>query len=151
MKVSLAKALKLKNRLIAALTRTKEILKRENSRLEKSPSKVDREQLYQQLETQTRELVDLKTKLAVANVGVYGKLAEMEELKSRITFLRELSTATGEVRQPRFSHNVEPEKEVYTAYFDNEKRDAEIARLEVRIATLQDEVDEYNAVTKIEV
>jgi hypothetical protein len=84
-------------------------------------------------------------------VGIYDKLAEMEELKSRITFLRELNTNQGEVRQPRFSPAVDAEKDVYTAYFTNEKRDAEIASLEARIADLQDAVDEYNATVKIDV
>lgn len=151
MKITLAKALKLKNRKVTEINRIKEVLKRENSRLTTSTSTVKCPELYASLKDATNSLIALKAAIATANVGIYSRLAQMEECKDRITFIRELNTVEGDVKHPRYMPNEAAEKDVFVAFINNERRDSEIAALEARIGELQDEVDEFNATTKIDI
>lgn len=149
MKVTLAQALKLKNRTVAAINRAKEILTRENSRDAKSASKVDCTVVYADMLRHTEALIVIKTALAKANVGIYAQLAEMEEKKSFITYLRTLTVTEGEVKAPRFHQ--EADATTFVAYINAAKRDELIATAEARIAVLQDEVDTFNASHRVDV
>ena len=72
--MKLAKALKEKNRLVGEIVRLKSIIERENSRIEKSTSKVDRDDLWERLALATESLIGIKAAIFTANAKVYDKL-----------------------------------------------------------------------------
>jgi len=148
--VNLAKALKLKNSLVTEINRAKGILTRENSRSERSTSKVDRNAIWDSIVAKTVELVALKGKITTANIGIYPMLAEAEELKSTIAYLQSLPTTDGvQVEGGQFGQARVETK--FEAYFTQEKIDATIATLQKRIEDTQDAIDTYNATKTVEV
>jgi hypothetical protein len=147
-KVNLAKALKLKNSLVRELNRAKEILKRENVRTNKSTSKVDQAAVWALIATKTQELIALKAKITIANVGLYPLLAEMEELKSKITYVQGLPIREGVVNEGYGERVVEV---TFTSFLNQEAVDKLVEEAQARIEALQDQVDAYNATTFIEV
>lgn len=148
--MKLTKALKTKNRLAGEVKRLEAILSRENSRPTSSTSKVDRGEVYTRLLETTGELIEIKAAIARANGPIYSAISRMAELKSRIVFLQNLNTKDG-VYQEAVGYAKEPTKVTYTAYLKREGVDEEVVNLQDRIASLQDEIDEYNAKTDVTV
>jgi chromosome segregation ATPase len=150
--VNIAKALKLKNSLVSEINRAKAVLTRENSRNERSTSKVDRAQVYSNIVNKTNELVNLKAQIANANVGLYATLAQMSEAKSMISYLQTLPTTDGVQLEQMGRYGAEkPVETKHDAFFTQEKVDAEVAVLQARIEAYQDVVDTFNATTTIAV
>jgi hypothetical protein len=149
--VNLAKALKMKNALVGEINRLKEIFTRENSRSSESTSTVDRESIWAQIHEKTNELVNLKAAIAKANVGLYPYLAAMEEAKGLIAYIKGLNTVDGTVRtDTRYGTGPAVETK-YTAFLTQQRVDEEVAKATKLIETAQDDVDNYNARTFIEV
>lgn len=147
--MKLNKALKLKNTLAGQLKHQQNILARENSRRLDSSSNVDREAVYNKITALRLELIDLKTKITKANVGIYAKLAEMEELKGFITYIQMLETKHGVFEEIVGMGQREPKKVDYSAYLTQEKVDGLVIETQKQIDVLQDKIDEYNAATDI--
>lgn len=146
--MKLSQALKEKNRLAGELVRQQQILQRENARRSDSVSKVDRQAVWDKIQTLSDELGLLKSKITVANVGVYPLLERMAELKSRIAYVSSLPKQEGE----EVSYiGRDQEKLVYKwdSLINQEKCDAIVADLQLRINELQDKVDTYNATTDV--
>lgn len=145
--MKLVKALKQKNRLAGELSRLTRIFERENCRRNDNPSKVDVAAVWENIQSVSDELGVLKGKIATANVGIYPQLERMAELKSRISLLDALHYKEGE----EVSYLDRENKVVYnwTAFINREKADQIIAELQKEVDRLQDEVDEFNAVTEI--
>ena len=149
--INLARALKLKNSVIAQINRAKSVMARENCRkVGYSTSKVDLPALHVKIDGLIANLVEIKTAIAVANCGIYKKLAEMEELKSQITWFSGLNMREGKEYESAGYDN--PEREVeYKAYINRDQCDETTELLQKRIEKLQDEVDAFNANTTITV
>lgn len=148
--MNLAQALKEKNRLVGQINKLKAILQRENSREAKADSKVDREAIWNNLQTAIGTLVALKTSIFKANAGIYDKIVKLGELKALIPFVNGLPTTSGVVETPQYAQrDGAVYSREYTAFFTQEKVDAKVAELEAEIAKLQDEVDIYNATATI--
>ena len=153
--MKLAKALKVKNRLVGELNQLKTELQRENSRRDDNPSKVDCKSLYDDIETKRDNLIALKASICSANAGspnkdagIYQKIDEMSELKSFINFLAGLPKREGE-ELTLIGVNREKLTYQWTAFINQEKADALTKELQLKINKLQDEIDEYNAVTEV--
>lgn len=146
--MKLAQALKLKNRLAGDLVRQQQILTRENSRRSDSVSTVDRAKVWNDIQTLSAELIALKAKITVANIGIYPKLEAMSELKARIAFLNGLPKREGE--EISFVGR-DQEKLTYkwNAFINQAEADELVSGLQIQINQLQDEVDAYNATTDI--
>jgi len=150
-KINLAKALKVKNSLISEINRSKAVFARENSRKEGSTSKVDREQLWDQISVKTQQLVKLKGQIAAANIAIYPTLALMEEAKSAITFLQQLNTTDGKVVE-HSRYGTGPNLETnFSAFITQDGVDKRVNEFQKIIEDAQDAVDAYNATTFIEV
>ncbi|HPY74382.1 MAG: hypothetical protein KBC30_05300 [Planctomycetes bacterium] len=146
MKVKLSKALKIKNNLINQYNQATDIFSRENSRLVKSTSTIDREKIYQKIEKLLNLIIEVKTRIAEANIGIYKQIASIAEVKSIISYLRSLNTTDGIITKTTYQSTYEEE---YTAYLKVADIDAKILELTKKIELLQDEVDEYNATHEI--
>lgn len=98
--------------------------------------------------TMSEELVELKTKLHLANAPVYGKIFRMSELKSQLSNLKPLDCLEGKYsdRYGRMSGDAPIIKTVQIGILE---RDQMISSIEEEIEKLQEELDEHNAITSI--
>ena len=142
-------ALKLKNRLAGEMTRLQQIVRRENSRRNDNPSKVKTGDVFAELNSTRTKLVALKSAIAAANVAIYPKLAEMEEIKSFIVFLQTLNTREGE--EVAFVGGDKTATYTWQVFLSQEVVDSMVKMQQDKIAELQDEVDTVNAATTITV
>jgi hypothetical protein len=95
----------------------------------------------------TDELVVLKTKIHNANRPVYHKIFELSELKNQVKGLKSLNCSSGKVASSRW---VSEEPTVKHAEINTVERDKMVKGLELRIETIQDELDQWNHNTLIE-
>ncbi len=146
--MTLAFALKQKNRLAGELSRKQEILRRENARRSDNVSTVDRKELWDSILNTSNQLADLKGKITVANIGIYPKLERMSELKARIAFIRTIPTTEGQ--EPSFV-GANQEKLIYLwdSFINQQRVDALIVEFQNEMNSLQDACDTYNAITQI--
>ena len=92
-----------------------------------------------------QELVELKTKIHLANAPVYGKIFRMSELKSQLSNLKQLDCVDGK----HFDRYGRGEAIVKTAEINILGRDQIVSVIEEEIEKLQEELDEHNATTSI--
>jgi hypothetical protein len=155
--ISLAQALKQKNRLAGEVARLRQIIQRENSRKESKPARADVRKTFDESVAQSRQLAALKGAIAAANAGVvagepgiYGKLNLQAELRGLIVFLKGLDTKEGEeVERVGFLSRDEASRAVYVAEIKRDEIDRQVAAYQAEIEQLQDEIDEFNASTRI--
>lgn len=148
MKITLNLALKSKNRLAGELVRQQQIFSRENARRSDSVSTVDREEVWKNIQRLSDELGVLKGKITAANIGIYPSLERMAELKSRISYIQNLTKREGE--EISFVGR-DQEKLVYTwnSTIGQTRCDTLVSEIQIQINELQDSVDMYNGYTLI--
>lgn len=154
---NLAQALKQKNRLAGEVARGREIVQRENSRKESRPARADVRTVFEENLAQMRTLAACKGAIAAANAGVvtgdqgiYGQLNLQAELRGLITFLKGLNTKEGEeVERVGFLSRDEASRTIYVATITRDEVDRLVATYQAEIEQLQDEIDEFNAATRI--
>lgn len=148
--VSLAFALKQKNRLAGKIAAVNAVIARENSRLENTTSTVNVEEKFAERKQLVNALIKLKTQISQANISIYSVLAEMEEAKAEIALLESLNVSQEPQREVEFSDGKQVIRTILRkAYITQDTRDANIETLRDAVASLQDKVDEFNATTKI--
>ena len=142
---NLAQALKQKNRLAGEIARGREIVQRENSRKESQAARADVRAVFEANVARSRELADFKGAIAAANAGVvtgargiYGKLNLQAELRGLIAFVKGLNLSRDEATRT-----------VYVATITRDEVDRLVAAYQAEIEQLQDEIDEFNATTRI--
>jgi hypothetical protein len=154
---NLAQALKHKNRLAGEIARAREIVQRENSRKESQAARADVRVVFDQCVAQSRELAAFKGAIAAANAGVvsgdrgiYGKLNLQAELRGLVMFMKGLNTKEGEeVERVGFLSRDDAVRTVYVATIARDEVDRLVATYQAEIERLQDEIDEFNATTRI--
>jgi hypothetical protein len=155
--LNLSQALKHKNRLAGEVARAREIVQRENSRKESQAARADVRAVFDQCVAQSRELAAFKGAIAAANAGVvsgdrgiYGKLNLQAELRGMIAFLKGLNTKEGEeVERVGFLSRDDAVRTVYVTTIARDEVDRLVATYQSEIEKLQDEIDEFNATTRI--
>lgn len=156
MKINLPKALKVKNRIAGELARVRELIRRDNSKdvTDASEEVLNKFiQMQNQLLAQEATLIDqlilIKTLVAKANVGIYEKISRMNELKSQIAFIRTLPTRMGTFDESAVYGGL-PLRKIYHAVVNQNLIDGANKDFQRMIDQLQDEIDDFNASTFIE-
>jgi hypothetical protein len=149
-KIKLAKALKLKNKLAGELAKIKGKVREHNSYPAENKPNYDAGELWEEYTAKSDELIDLKQRIAGANVAIYSKIYRISELKDRLGQLRRLPTKEGTHKELDWSGGERTyiNKE-YHAVFSDVDVDEMSVDLENEIERLQDEIDEYNHSTMI--
>ena len=140
--MNITKALKLKKKLIKQADAVYNRFSKYNSVDVTAETPYDALAAYQEWINFTNQIIDLKTKIHLANAPVYGKIFRMSELKSLISQLKRVSTTSGKVRGYG-------EEVVMVAAMTLITRDQLVSQFETEIDTLQDELEAHNALTKI--
>jgi len=141
--MNLTKALKHKKKLVKQIDEMYVRFSKFNS-VEKGSVGYDPEQAYTQWVELTNKLIDLKTKIHIANAGIASKIFTLGELKNMAAKLRNVSTQEGVVKD-RYTDVVSE----YTVHMNLFDKDLRIKELEEQIETLQEEIEAYNALTMI--
>ena len=147
--MTINKALKVKNRLAGELSRLLEIAKRENSRRSDSTSTVDVEKVFGMIQEVRLKIATSKGELSIASAPIAAKLAELSELKTYINWLNGLPVREG---QELVAIGQKEVKEyTWTAFYNRQKLDGLLKDYQIIISNLQDEIDEFNAITKVNI
>ena len=144
MKMSIAQALKEKNRLAGEIAFMWQLFQNENICLVNYNRKVDVKQTLQTIEHYTAKLVELKTKISVANQGTH--LCNMQKLESAKKKIKKLSeTNSSEDGEEMFNRTIER-----TAIFKAETLNTMMRQLRREEDELQDRMDAHNAKVQID-
>lgn len=147
--MNIAKALKVKNRLVGELNRKKEIFSRENSKRNDDASQINPELAYNEVLATFDKLVELKGAINKATAGVSGKLAELAEYKQYLNFIQGVPCKEGTFKE-FLGYGSEAVDYTYTAFLNQAAIDEKVEHYQTKINTLQDEIDEYNAKTQVD-
>lgn len=142
--MTIAKALKLKNRLIKEITDLTNLATTHNSTEVDNEFRYNVRELLTKLESKMDELVELKTKIHTANLPVYDKIFRMAELKGRIASIRRMDTSEGKTME-RFGTGAMVKK----VQMNVAEKDEYVTNIQNEIDNLQDELDAFNATTSI--
>ena len=141
--MNLTKALKHKKKLVKQIDEMYIRFSKFNS-TEKGSVGYDAGEAFENWINLTDQLVDLKTKIHIANVGIASKIFKLGELKNMATKLRNVSTQEGTIKD-RYSDNINE----YTVHMNLFAKDSKIKEIEEKIENLQEEIEAYNALTMI--
>ena len=144
--ISLAQALKEKNRIVGEISRLWTLVNKENSCWETHTRSIDVKATMENIEFLTQKLIELKTKIGKANEGNLENMYALEEFKSQISRFTSLNTEE-DVRYRGLNDNI---KEVCSAEITAKEVLKKVKRLQRQCERLQDELDVYNATHKIE-
>ena len=145
--ITLAKALKVKNRLTGRLAKVQADIQAFNSIPEGQAGQVNVPVLMKTREELVGALVALKTAINETNRESQRDIYDLAEKKATAQFLGGLNTRHG--RQPAVYPSTTEVN--YVAALKKSDVDALLVRLEYEIDQLQDRLDQFNHVHKIEV
>ena len=144
--ITLAKALKLKNRLAGKIAKLTQTVQTYNSTQEAS-ERIDVRTAFTERADLVRRLTDLKHAIARANAPIQRDIFDLAELKAEVTLLTALNTKHG-----TFLEGYPTAGQVtFVAQFRKADVDAMTDALEQRIDALQDKLDTFNAQTLVAV
>lgn len=150
MKITLAKALKLKNRLVSKLEQVSSVVSSHNSVLVGQERPIDIAQGMERREKLVDAIINLKTAINLANIPIQSTIYLLSELKGEVSFLRGMDTTSG--TQPNHGFYREGsgtlEKTAILGYAEVQKR---IEECEANIDANQDIIDKHNYSVEIDV
>lgn len=142
--MNVSQALKKKNKLAIELKKQYAIAQKYNSQELNNPRRYSVQDALDKAASLTVELINLKTKIHLANAPVYGQIFRMAELKGRIKELKKINTDEGKQEGRYGSPASEKEVEINVAQLDSF-----VTTLEESIDEIQAELDVHNATTYI--
>ena len=142
--MNVSQALKQKNKLAVEIKKQYEIAVKCNSQEEGNPRRYSVLAALEKAEKLAVELVELKTRIHLANAPVYAKIFEMAELKGRVKQLKRVPTDEGKTTERYGSAISIKDVEINIAQLD-----VMVAELETRIEKIQGELDYHNATTEL--
>ena len=143
--MTLAKALKQKNRLTQKISRLQQEIQRENSVRADDVRKINVEDLFEELEVKVKELIKLKIAIFVASTPMRENILKLSEIKSHIVFLQSINTTEGKVS------NYGEDAVEYTVIYDKLFIREQVELCEQGIDEIQEELDKFNHTTEIDV
>ena len=139
MKMTIAQALKQKNKLAFKLQKYWGRIHTYNSAVVESYRPFDVEELLQETIKITHELVTLKTKIHEASAPVREKIFRLSELKSAMQHITAIPTKEGKIRE-RFDNQVVEMEAIITAA----RIDVLSEQFEVEIDQIQELLESFN-------
>lgn len=152
--MNIAKALKVKNRIVGEIANNANKLNTLNSievRTLNLPWE-DHQKKILAIREETfnvlfPKLIRLKTAIQKANAGIADKLVELQEAKSSVAFWKGIPKKEG-FFAPNYSDKNELNE--WKCVIPPHESEEELKKTQDRINDLQDEIDAYNSVTKIQ-
>ena len=151
--MNIAQALKEKNRISGRISKLQSQVYSSNKYTDKKAPDVHSDKLLIKLQEEWAHLIDLKTRLSKANVGICDKLVLLTESKAELQFWNSFRYA-GQAVEIEDEHEyagdkyVKVEKKSYHTITSAQVSENQ-ERVQSLIEKLQDEIDSYNATTSI--
>lgn len=146
MLITLAQALKEKNRIVGEISKLWMLVNNENSCWEYHTRSISVEETMKTINSYTEKLIELKTKIGKANEGNLQYMYALDEYKSKISKLEKLDTAE-EIRYRGVRDDI---MEVRSPIITAANVIEQVKQLKLKCNQLQDAIDAYNATHKIE-
>ncbi len=144
--VNIARALKVKNRLTSRIKELIDFINKSNSVVVGAERAGSVKAAYDEVVQKTETLAEVKAAIQIANQPVQLKIFQLSELRSRKTFLQRLVTTQGTSAIGYSGEVGEYDAELTGAYVAEE-----VKAVTKRLESIQDELDEFNAKTQIEI
>jgi hypothetical protein len=145
--MTVKQALKLKNKLVKEINEELQKAHSYNSVEVNSVRPYSSAQSLENTSRLTNELIELKTKIHLANSPVYDKIFRLSELKSLVSKIKSLNCTEGTSVDYYSRRSENPP--VMTAEISILERDSMVKIMEDEIESLQEELDTHNALTQI--
>lgn len=142
--MTIAQALKEKNKKVAKIQKLWEKIHRYNSTQEGSERPYSSKELYEIVEQEITNLVELKTRIHEASAPIRKEIFALSEMKSFIQKVRSINTTQG-VYRDRYDSTTS----VMVAELDIKWQDATIELIEEKIEASQEKLDQFNHTTQI--
>jgi hypothetical protein len=142
--MNISQALKQKSCLIRDIKRERDRLFKWNTYVVGSTVPYEANQTYQNWLKLKEELIDLKSKIQIANVGIQEQIFRLSERKDTIENLKMLKCIEGEKVTENYSTTT-----IEISGITLLERDELIVKLEKEIDQIQNEIEVYNHKTQI--
>jgi hypothetical protein len=143
--MTIKKALKEKNKKIKKIGDFYSKMTQYNSIEEGKPRPYSSKEMMEKYKESVNELIELKTKIHLANAPVYDKIFRLSELKSMVKNINSMNCSEGSTQYNRFSE----ERVIMTSEISIIEKDLIIEEMENEIEKIQDELDHFNTITNI--
>ena len=153
-KMTIARALKEKERVARKLQSARETLSRVNSVMVGLKRPVDAKEAFEAVQRLQNRFLEIKKAIAAANAGISAQLTEMLVVRAEKEYYEKLDCRES---SPRGDWEISNDgnrvwrTEQFDAYINEGKRQEIVEALEQRLYDLQDEVDAFNATHSLEV
>lgn len=144
-KITLAKALKLKNRQIKTVKGLQDQITKYNSVVKGSDNPFDVKAKFEEVKSASVKLAQIKAAIQQANAPIQERIYEMAELRGLLVFLQRLDTKSG-----KSIYGYQGEVVDFEAALTAADVERAAAQIEERLDQLQDEVDAFNVNTMVE-
>jgi hypothetical protein len=152
MSITLAKALKIKSKLIGEIKELESMIYNKNSfiinqnnSIDNHISKYDVTKMLSELNSKIEKLVNIKIAINDANSEIIHQIFTISEYKSQLKFISGLDIKEGFTRRGY----METEASEYYSQIDDNMRNTMKKELQTKIDNIQDELDNYNHSTKL--
>ena len=155
-KMTIARALKEKERIARRLAKAKELFAASNCVRADEDREVDIKEVYENMRDLQRQYVAIKRAIAVANAGISPSLVEMLAVRAELAFYTNLRCKESEMSEEltQLDGDERPVRRrvkiVYDSFITPKARQEMIETLTTRLDDLQDEVDNFNATHFVE-
>jgi len=151
--MNISKALKEKNRITGRISKLQGQVSKYNRYKKDSVREFSSKEILKSLQEEWAFLIDIKSKIAKANVGIADKLIQLTEAKAELSFwntLNNIGPSEEVVAETKYVNGSYASVDI-TMICDVTSKDVQtnIDRVQKLIEDLQDEIDDYNAKTKI--
>jgi hypothetical protein len=150
--MTIAKALKEKNRIAGRIKKLQRDIQMYNRTRDDRASDFDANQLHQELQKEIATLIDLKTKIAKANIGIVDKLVQLAETKSQIAYWTAFRTgsASEPISESKYINGDYASVDINAGHVICSKTVHDmLANLQATVESLQDDIDEFNATASV--
>ena len=153
-KMTIARALKEKERVARKLKSARETLSRVNSVMVGLKRPVDAKEVFENVQRLQNRYLEIKKAIAAANAGISAQLTEMLVVRAEKEYYEKLDCRES---SPRGDWEISDNgsrvwrTEQFDAYINEVRRKEIVEALEQRLYDLQDEVDAFNATHSLEV
>jgi len=138
--MKLIRALSEKNKLARKIKDIQARIKEHNSYIAGNSPVYNIEEQLRDLNESIDKIIEIKSKIAAANLEKIESVYRLSEMKSLASFLKKLSIKEGKVKGDGYSSDVNE----YESEVSNVERDKLVEDLETRIDFLQMEMDKFN-------
>jgi len=149
-KISLKRALRLKNKLVESVNILKTKVCGFNRITEVNNFRDNVRALFEELIITRNNLIALKAKIASASDPIRHLIVEMGELRDQLAFLHTINTDDGTVVEDSY-RSTEPRTTKFKVEITYKEIEANIRTIQERIDVIQDSIDEFNVKTSIEI